>query len=1743
MALLIGDLLVKLSYSQDQDLGAKFADLEAQIGKTGASFQSLQVQLAETKTKSQDAAGGIDLMGVSLDKLATRLALRFAIFEFVKILGEVGDAFDQAQEKIQGFTGAVGDNLQAFNSSLSTVLANATQTAEQVGTVMGQLSSSLNLKPSAGLEKLSTDLLQIGKITGESVAQISEKTAELINAFKIDPSEAEGFLTRLLTVAQDTGIKFSVLEADLRKFKGVFDDLGVGTDNAIQFLGRLQQSGLNVSQVMTSLQEAMRKLAAAGATDLYDALGALISKIQNATTTTEALSLASKAFPRDSAEMVDAIRSGTLSMDAMKASLDPLNASIGEQANSVVTLKESWQQFLNTLSSGSAGSAAGGVIGTLKDGLSALGPILNGIAAVFEVFAGPGDAELEKWGYTATLAEPFEHLGEAMSKAKETLDDLRSGLLGFIDTLLAPVPLPDWLRGLASATNFNLIGAVAGGSLSPSDLAKAAAGRENWATPGGESEVDPWKVPGAYAGAQSGPAKTFLASSLAAVANLGKKTGGAKLPQDAEYQLLQREVKLLEDQLGAKDKDVLAYEKSVLQGLIGTGDQLPRTVLEGQAKQKFDQKYGIPETMDFIQTLSDAQASLINRGLDYSSSLKMLGLPDPQQLDNAIVNIQDAFAKIRTSGEQTPAFIDLAWSKELDAIIAKMRAAGASVPSWLIVNQDVARTDTQISGMDFGLARQALGVTTEAQGAQANSVTEASLRTLLSGPTTGVDQINAMIAALQQEASVAAKTGQAFDDYKQSALNALLAIRSANTLNTEGAYQFFGISSKADFDDAMLKIQKAYDLIQADPTASQADIAIAEMKKLQDQLDATRKAGGTVGDDLVVSLSAAQAKIVLLTNDLQKAMSGLGVLDTSSATQQMTQLEDSYKRIVQAFGEGSTAADEALKSKLTADIQLLQKSGQAVGDSLVQQLDDITAKIQARTLTIDQAYQTLGIQSISQLNAQLTVASAALQKIEADVNATDFQKFQAGANYLAEVYQNAIKSGQSFDQLGKALNDIDLDRIKIKLQDLNNPFVILKGVIADVYNSISNDLSNAITGLITDTTSVGDAFKKMGLDIVNVLVNDVIKNVLLTKSNLADLQSAILGLFGHGAGAASSAGGAILDASGEAVSAGTQAAGAAASGAGSAGSSISGLLSGGGLGTIFSGISAVTGVLSGIVSGIQQEHANNLLDEIEKSTRFTWIATGEASDSVSRTNITIAQKTAAMLDFMNGDLRTYLQNINVDLDMIAGHPLTAAVSGGGNDAIVNVLTQTYNLIADVGSTLSQELADVINALQSRAATSTATAGVSKDVANRLSNVADAANAAAQTAVAAVGTTFGHLGSDIDPLTGLIIPSTTPLNPNVSTLGNVPGSQATQTQTGAQIAAATTYSSGSQQFTNYSAQSANNGTFNYGAPPPGVINYQSIDWSQVGPQDPAVISLLTELVRRPDPASGPLANALNNIQDQVFGGAGLNDVLGTAFTRLNASLDSIAAGAGADYAGLTGRGLNISEADYNQIFLAKLQSFLQSDLPTKAGVIQTEQLSDLQAQVAQAQSDFSAWLQDFLSQQRSSGGQNLEGSSLFTGDPRLDRTSSTTASYLGGVAAQVAQAAPAVQSAADNAAHVGILSVQVLTNAQQAAIALQNASAALAAAAPTMGAAAASIAKVPALQQITADMIRAVNNPATPYGVAIGSGVVDPTLLADSRRPGGVVININGSQFPTGMSPQQVAEALSQQVQNVMGQLR
>lgn len=371
---------------------------------------------------------------------------------------EAWASMDSGLDAITIKTGKMGDEMEAMEKTMTSILPNVAQSAEEVGNAMGTLAAKTGLQGEE-LEKLSVQYLHLAELTGGSVTPLIQEASRVFAKWKVDTSQQAEALDKLMAVSQRTGTEFKKLTDDAQKFAGAFQMVGYNFDSAVQIIGKLEKSGANTELVLRSMQQAMTKLAEAGK-DPVQSFQDLIVTLQNVDEATGATLLKQVGITKGFAEFSEAVKNGTLDWRQYAGTLADTQGTIDKTREAIADYPEQFKLLKNEL------TPVLKMLGTemakgLGDLATILKPIVSGVAALAKGFQDlspswkgfivdliPGIQQLRMLSTAlATVAkltgkdpDGFVSNLESMNAAARKNQDMMSGMIGSIQRFNAELP-------------------------------------------------------------------------------------------------------------------------------------------------------------------------------------------------------------------------------------------------------------------------------------------------------------------------------------------------------------------------------------------------------------------------------------------------------------------------------------------------------------------------------------------------------------------------------------------------------------------------------------------------------------------------------------------------------------------------------------------------------------------------------------------------------------------------------------------------------------------------------------------------------------------------------------------------------------------------------------------------------------------------------------------------------------------------------------------------------------------------------------------------------------------------------------------------------------------------------------------------------------------------------------------------------------------------------------------------------
>lgn len=411
--------------NQLDDLNSTLGKLnDAQKENVNGSKES-----ASAMREAGDAAGDAAAKSELLENWQLKVAAGFTALvggavAAGKALFDMGSQFDDAYDSIRVGTGASGQAFDDLKESMRNVATESIGVGSDMGAIGGTL-ADLNTRlglTGEPLEKMTSQFLQLQNLGVD--ADINE-VSKALNGFGIEAKDMPGALDELFQVSQATGLTITELSNSAVKAGPSLRGFGFSMADSAALVGQMDKAGLDADKTLQSMQRALSEFAAEGR-DAPEALKETIGSIEdfiNAGDEASAINMAAGIFgTRGAAQFVDAVKTGTLSVEDFMGATGATSDTIGGLAEETADFSERWDQFKNQV------MVALEPVAT--ELFKSLAPALDTVSEKFEFLA--------KW-VTDSLIPAFKNFGEWVQKNSDWLTPLAVALGTFAGSVTAAV--------------------------------------------------------------------------------------------------------------------------------------------------------------------------------------------------------------------------------------------------------------------------------------------------------------------------------------------------------------------------------------------------------------------------------------------------------------------------------------------------------------------------------------------------------------------------------------------------------------------------------------------------------------------------------------------------------------------------------------------------------------------------------------------------------------------------------------------------------------------------------------------------------------------------------------------------------------------------------------------------------------------------------------------------------------------------------------------------------------------------------------------------------------------------------------------------------------------------------------------------------------------------------------------------------------------------------------------------------
>jgi len=284
-----------------------------------SSVKSATGALEKVNLKAIAVAGAVGASAIATGK---------AVASAGKALFKLGEQFDSAEDAIRIGTGATGESLDNLMDTAKDVFSSIPTTMEEASSAIADYNTRLGVTGDT-LGELSKQAISVSDMLGEDLSSVIEESSRAMQNWGVEEEDMSTAMDYMFKVSQATGVSFTTLSGNMQTYGAQMQELGYSFDSAAALLGQVEKQGYDASTVMNALKTASKNAAKDGFANINEGMETYIKQIQDATSDTEAYSIATNLFgSKSAATMIQAIKKGTLTVDKMTASMQESDETI-----------------------------------------------------------------------------------------------------------------------------------------------------------------------------------------------------------------------------------------------------------------------------------------------------------------------------------------------------------------------------------------------------------------------------------------------------------------------------------------------------------------------------------------------------------------------------------------------------------------------------------------------------------------------------------------------------------------------------------------------------------------------------------------------------------------------------------------------------------------------------------------------------------------------------------------------------------------------------------------------------------------------------------------------------------------------------------------------------------------------------------------------------------------------------------------------------------------------------------------------------------------------------------------------------------------------------------------------------------------------------------------------------------------------------------------------------------------------
>lgn len=301
----------------------KFKNLGNIISRTGKKFSDFGKAASVTVSGPLVAIGG----------LSAKVALQV----------------DAALDDIRIGTGATGEALKGLEDDFRSVAAAVPQGFGESAKAIADF-NTLTGASGKELQALSVAALDASRMMKTDLGGTISSVGKLMNNWRLPVDRGVELMDKLFVASQSTGMAMDAIAASATSSGAALRRMGFGVDESLALISKLDKEGIQVEQVLKSLNKALATMAQKGVTNTSQAFTSIVDSIKNAKTHSEATAKAMQVFgTRAGPELAAAIREGRFEVNDLVDALGTARGAISDTSKDTDGFAQQWGRLTNQL--------------------------------------------------------------------------------------------------------------------------------------------------------------------------------------------------------------------------------------------------------------------------------------------------------------------------------------------------------------------------------------------------------------------------------------------------------------------------------------------------------------------------------------------------------------------------------------------------------------------------------------------------------------------------------------------------------------------------------------------------------------------------------------------------------------------------------------------------------------------------------------------------------------------------------------------------------------------------------------------------------------------------------------------------------------------------------------------------------------------------------------------------------------------------------------------------------------------------------------------------------------------------------------------------------------------------------------------------------------------------------------------------------------------------------------------------